>query len=91
MTVRRFLLTQGEAHFGKECPAAHTSLPQHTFSGSRRNLALPSICAFMYVCASVANYLSSVVLDAKLVVGHSGLHIEWVRLRKKEKKDTTAI
>lgn len=35
---------------------------------------------------SVVNHLSSVVLDAKLVVSHSGLHIVWVCLWRMDKE-----
>lgn len=37
----------------------------------------------LYKCESV-NYLSSIVLDAKLVVIHSGLDVVRVRLRRQD-------
>lgn len=39
---------------------------------------------YLCVCVSVVNYLSGIVLDAKLVVVHSGLHIVRVGLRRKD-------
>lgn len=49
-----------------------------------RSAWFSSVFICVCVCVSVLNYLSSIVLDAKLVVIHSGLHVVRVRLRRKD-------
>lgn len=80
MMLKAFLLVYGGGNnvraedFGKHKPASATSL-----------LCSLLFQAVSYMCrCERAHYLSSIVLDAKLVVIHSGLDIVRVCLRRKD-------
>lgn len=83
MMVKLFVLTKGGGHNILQQILAKTvllliQLLPHFLTHSEKKVRP------VFLCVGVVYYLSSIVLDAELVVIHSGLHIIWVRLWRKD-------